>query len=343
MEIGVCGYGYTGSSALVSLLREFSNVTFLDGGEDFEFTLSYTPDGLEDLEFNLVNNPSKGVRSDISIYRFLLLVDLLERSYNKFTNNTFRQLTQDYLSKLIQVQYKGIRIFEYERSHWKRIEKMARMLVYIKLKKKNIDVRCFPYRNRYLSIYPDDFEEYTKQYVTKILNANGNYDCILLEQPFSCGNPLNSMRFFNNPRCIIVDRDPRDLYVLCKRVFGTSALFIPTNTVEEYIEYYKRLRDDRQWRDSSIVKKIQFEDLIYKYDETVETVSSFLNGIGDHVNKQKFFKPDFSRKNTNIFNHFKEDSEDIVKIEQELVPWLYHFPEDSGNDEATDLNSFTFL
>lgn len=343
MEIGVCGYGYTGSSALVSLIREFSNVIYLDGGLDFEFTLSYVSDGLEDLEFNLVENPSKGARCDIAIYRFQLLIDELERSYNRFTGNTFRQLAEHYLSSLIQVKWKGIRVFEYSRNPNKRIEKLIRAKLYTTLKKRGHDIRCFPLKDRYLSIYPDEFLNKTQSFIQKILEYNNKYKAILLEQPFSCGDPLRSMRFFNNPICFIVDRDPRDLYVLCKRVFGTSALFIPTDTVEHFIEYYKRVRDDRKWKGSNKVFRVQFEDLIYNYDDSVKHIGALLEGIGEHTNRNFYFNPEFSKANTNIYSKFKEDESDVIKIENELSDWLFSFPSIADGDKDVDLNSYTFL
>ena len=344
MEIGIGGYGYTGSSALFSLLQEFSNIKHIDGGEDFEFTLSYISDGLEDLEFHLMESPSKGTRCDIAIYRFLLLIDSLERSYNRFTNGRFKTITEDYLNKLIQVEWKGIRVFEYQSSKWKQIERLIRMSLHILLKKRNIDIRCFPYRNRYLSIFPDDFLNHTKTYVSNILEANGKYDCMLLNQPFSIGDPLRSMRFFKEPKCIVVDRDPRDLYVLCKNVFGTSALFIPTDSVEHFIEYYKKVRDDRKWKDSNLVMRVQFEDLVYKYDSTIDKIKLFLGDvIGNHTNKKKCFNPDFSIKNTNVFNNFPNDKSNIVLIEKELTKWLYNFQDKENSISVSELNSYTFL
>ena len=343
MEIGVCGYGYTGSSALVSLIREYSNVIYLDGGPDFEFTLSYASDGLEDLEFNLVENPSKGTRCDIAIYRFMLLIDELERSYNRFTDNTFRSLAEDYLSDLIQVKWKAIRVFEYSRNPSKRIEKLIRTKLYATLKKRGYDIRCFPLKDRYLSIYPDDFLQKTQNFIKRILEFDSKYDAILLEQPFSCGDPLRSMRFYNDPICFLVDRDPRDLYVLCKRIFGTSALFIPTDKVEHFIEYYKRVRDDRKWKGSNKVVRIQFEDLIYNYEDSIKHIEKILEGIGNHTEKQRYFKPEFSKANTNIFSKFKEDYSDILIIEKELSDWLYKFPSDTEVEKEVDLNSYTFL
>lgn len=344
MEIGIGGYGYTGSSALFSLLQEFNNVKYIDGGEDFEFTLPYVSDGLEDLEFSLVHNPSKGSRCDIAIFRFQCLVDMLERSYNRFTNGRFREITADYLSRIIQVEWNGVRYFEYERNKSKQLERLIRMRIQVYLKKHGIDFRCFPLRKRFLSVYPADFLSATQKYMSDILEAKGEYDYLLINQPFSIGNPLNSMKFFKDPKFIIVDRDPRDLYVLCKNVFKTSALFIPTDTVEHFVEYYKRVRDDRQWKESKDVLRIQFEDMVYKYDNTIMKIVDFLGvGIGEHTKKGCFFNPEFSIKNMNVFNNFTNDKSAISFIERELKNWIYLFPDESNSTTLADLNSYTFL
>jgi len=344
MELGVCGYGYTGSGALVSLLKEFDGISFL-GGNVFEFTLSYTNDGLEDLEFSLCTNPSKGTRCDTAIYRFKLLVDMYERSYNKFTQGNFREIAYKYLDSLIQVRWQGIRTFEYERSPFalKRFERRLRGLASYILKKHNIEYRTFPLTERYLSVCPESFVEKTKQFVSSILEYNGQYKCLLLDQPFSVGNPLNSMKFFNSPKCIIVDRDPRDLYVMAKHVYGMNAIFIPTDTVDNFIEYYIRIRDKRYWSESDSILFIKFEDLIYKYDETVNKIISFVGPcIGQHFKKKQFFKPDVSIANTNVFNQFPNEKDAIAKIERDLKEWVYPFENKYSTDYSIKLSDFTF-
>ena len=97
MILGICGYGYTGSGAVISLLKEFEGVNYLHNKDVQEFTLSYISDGIEDLEFNLVSNPSKGTRCDVAVYRFKLLIDFYERNYNRFTNKKFKKYSYEYL------------------------------------------------------------------------------------------------------------------------------------------------------------------------------------------------------------------------------------------------------
>ncbi len=346
MELGVCGYGYTGSGALSSMLKEFDGTSCLAGNYGYEFTLSYVTDGLEDLEFALCQNPSKGTRCDIAIYRFGLLINTLERGYNRFTGGQFRAMAESYIEDLTQVKFKAVRVFEYERSPYKikRYERLVRGFLSRWLKNHKLPCRTFPLVDRYLSVYPENFLERTRQFVSDILTSSDAYKCLLLDQPFSVGNPLNSMRFFKDPRCIIVDRDPRDLYVMVKNVYGMNAMFIPSDTVEHFIEYYRRIHDDRLWKGSDKVLRFQFEDLIYKYEEAIESIKNFVGPVlGNHAKPKEFFKPEVSIANTNVFGKFPEDAEAIKQIEKELPEFLYHFEEgNKSSDSNVDLNYFTY-
>ena len=70
--ISVIGYGWTGSSAYIDLLEEFSGVGVLPG----EFRIAKDPYGLIDLEDSLVHNWDF-IRHDVAIRRF--------REYNHST------------------------------------------------------------------------------------------------------------------------------------------------------------------------------------------------------------------------------------------------------------------
>lgn len=346
MELGVCGFGYTGSGAVSSMLKEFDGTTCLPGKYGYEFTLSYVTDGLEDLEFNLCQNPSKGARCDIAIYRFGLLINTLERGYNRFTKGKFRELAEDYIKDITQVKFKAVRVFELERSPRiiKRYERLVRGMLSRWLKNHNLPSRTFPLTDRYLSVFPENFTERTKKFVEEILTVDNKYECLLLDQPFSVGNPLNSMKFFKDPKCIIVDRDPRDLYVMVKNVYGMNAMFIPSDTVEHFIEYYKRIHDNRLWNDSDKVLYIRFEDLIYQYEETKNRIKQFVGPVlGEHTKQKEFFKPEVSIANTNVFCNFPDDAEAIKKIEKELSEYLYAFENYGDNGKRNvDLNYFTY-
>ena len=77
--ISVSGYGWSGSGAYVSLLKEFYGF----GGPDGEFRLVKDPFGLIDLESSLVNNWDF-IRHDVSIRDFLWFCNLLSRKGSLF-------------------------------------------------------------------------------------------------------------------------------------------------------------------------------------------------------------------------------------------------------------------
>ena len=346
MIIGVCGYGYSGSGAVFSLLSEFSKVhVYAPNRNDFEFNISYVPDGLEDLEYNLCLNPCKGLRCDIAIYRFLNYVKAYRKSFNRLTNNKFDFYTEEFLNAIISTKWYAYRSFEFERNprlyfSWK----LRNTLSFI-FRRFRINLRTFPKRERYLSIYPLDFVEICKNYVSKLVFGSKDHnDVIILNQPFSVNNPENSMKFFPNSKCIIVDRDPRDLFVMAKHIYRTKGAFIPTKDVRSFIVFYKKIRDDRLFKDSPNVLRVRFENLIYSYNKTVSEIINFLGlDIGDHILKMKAFNPGVSIHNTNVFPTFPTEKSNIELIESELKEFLYPFPNESGKIKKSDLNRFTNL
>ena len=69
MIIGVCGLGYTGSGAVIDLLKEYSGLQVEDKDE---FGLVFRPDGLQDLCYQ-VTHPRRYMSSDMAIHRFIRL------------------------------------------------------------------------------------------------------------------------------------------------------------------------------------------------------------------------------------------------------------------------------
>ena len=80
--LGVCGFGYSGSGAVVDLLKNNDNIMYPEIGE---FTLTYLPDGLKDLRYNLFDNCSRFFSSDVAIMRVRRRVYLMcvEKAYTK--------------------------------------------------------------------------------------------------------------------------------------------------------------------------------------------------------------------------------------------------------------------
>ena len=88
-----------------------------------------------------------------------------------------------------------------------------------------------------LSIKPSDFFAITRSYLNSILKHYNK--TVFLNQPFPANAPLLSMKMFgNDTKAIIVERDPRDLYVLLKKIVKPN--WFPYEDVDSFIAYYKQ-------------------------------------------------------------------------------------------------------
>lgn len=330
MIIGVCGYGATGSSAVVGLLKEFSGLQVYG---DAEFKYSYKVDGLQDLEYHLVKQHSRHVSGDMAIKRFL---DSVNYAYTPFVKksvpkNAFIELSRKYVDSLIQAKWKGIESADYEVGF---LPKSICNLAFKKFIFPNYErifkkpYEAWPVRDLYLSIRPGDFYEKTRNYTRNLLLAMGAdlSKSIVLDQPFEGNAPQNSFPFFDNPKAIVVDRDPRDLFLVSKYAVRAKgeARFMPRTEVKKFVEYYKQLRIHQKRVDSENIIFIRFEDLIYNYEDTVQRIATFLH-LGTHSMPKKYFKPEISISNTQLHNKYTECKDEVEYIEKELSEYLFPY------------------
>lgn len=330
MIVGISGFGSTGSGAVMDLLREYDDVTC---GKNVELSFLYDPDGILDLEYNLVKNPIRFYSGDAAIKKFkksIFSYDSIKYIGRSMSIDTFKWITNEYISDLLVAQYEGA-LWGYDRRQVNKYEYFIKfwlggkfLRVFDKLHIRQ-PVNYFNYR-MYTPVHDDKFYDATRKYTSKLIKCmcqeNGNI--IAMDQPFPSNNPSVCFKFFDQPcKAIVVNRDPRDLYLVSKmNPFAWELRFTPTNTVEDFITYY---RDQMSLiRFDEDVLYVQFEDLIYKYEEEVNRIADFLD-ISKHSKKKQFFDPKISIANTQMVLRFPKMKEDIAKIERELPEFLYPF------------------
>lgn len=74
---------------------------------------------------------------------------------------------------------------------------------------------------------------------------------------------------------------------------------------------------------------MQFEDLLFDYENTIGKVADFL-GL-KHIKKGAFFKPECSINNTQQYLNYPQLQNDIKYIEEHLSDMLYPFDEKKNN------------
>jgi len=77
-KITCVSYHATGSSAIDDFFKEFDNCT--SGPSDYEARLLQDPDGISDLEYNLVENPHR-LNSGFALKRFRIFCQRNRRTY----------------------------------------------------------------------------------------------------------------------------------------------------------------------------------------------------------------------------------------------------------------------
>lgn len=327
MIIGTCGFSWSGSSAVQDFLKEFEETEVYDR---IEFILAFHPDGLEDLDYHLNSQCDKFLSSVVAIPRFKRTVNFL-LGYQ--TRGKVRKLTDEYIKKLVQAEWIGCGqgdcvLFKSRFLYFAFAQKIAIPKIIHRLPPKFVrKFKPYPIRNMQYSIRPKDFITITQEYTESILGLLG-LDLnkkIVLDQPFSGNNPQNGMKYYRDAKAIIVDRDPRDLYILAKKYYPKRFYQMPYENVKDYVAYYKSMHSTI---DENLLNKdvlyVKFEDMIYKYDETADKIKSFLDITGPQK-KKKFFDPEISAGNTQLYRRFDDCDEEIKYIEHNLRQYCYDF------------------
>lgn len=340
MIIGVCSYGNTGSGAVFDLLKEYDDFELLaKEGADFEFKFTYMPDGLEDLEFHLCQSPNRWMSGDLALKRFKDVMEFYGKPYSlisRKTKNKYYSLTNDFFNEIVQVKWVGRRLFEYMHRgelgiFSYRVRMKLQSLLFSRFHK---EVRTFPSAEMYFSYNPDNFLPAAPKYIAALIDAmrKSEKEKIVLDQPFSGDYPEKSFKYYENPYAIVVDRDPRDLYITAKYIYPNQDSWIPTQSVDGYITYYKQMRAFSNAENDRILRLV-FEDLVYEYEKTCKKIEGFLKATSKP--NKKYFNPDISIQNTQIYKLYPQENENIQKIERELDKWLYPF-EKYGEVEKHD-------
>lgn len=335
-----CGYSGTGSSALVHLLSEYSNCTKGKLGT-YEHILFYTPNGLFDLEDRLLlNNSIHGADGAISEFRKAMM-----RLYNvnfgwfgglkKLYGNRFLGIVEEFIEELIDYKIPGCWSYDIEMK--RSLPKFAKQTV---LKLLGHSVPHYGYKAcqtgdgviLFSFITPERFYAAARKFVAAYIAmvSDDSDKCFICDQLFQ-PHHLGRMKNYFAPdeaKAIVVDRDARDMFVLGKYVWPSMRMPVAfPKEPEVFARFYQALISSAQVEQSESVLPVHFEDLIYKYEDTIEKIESFAgHDLGTHDRAKEVFVPEKSIKNTQNFR-IQPEWTDEVKIIEDMVPELtYAFP-----------------
>ena len=350
MIIDVTGFGWSGSGAVLDLLREYNDVydpTPYKNGKPWEFTFLQCVDGIADLEWHLMTIHRRIFDSDIALNRFLALARKLCKHplyrYESIFGGQFYRICEEYVEELTGMSFMSRTFYdrmqnpgkEIVRSVWnKSIDATVGKL---QGKKRASQLYYRDFRSIRVSYEPNLFLEATQRFVTRLLNVlrKGEDRPLLMDHLLPPDVPNLFFKYFSEPiKCIVVRRDPRDLYVLAKEIYY-GMIPIPTENVEDFIWFYRHTIERTKIDDTSNLLNLWFEDLIFNYEETKTIIEEFTD-VHQHSIPKQLFKPELSRGNTCIFENYPSLRRDIDQIEKELPESLYPFRENRERNVSID-------
>jgi len=330
------GYMGSGSSAVTCLVSELNG--FIAPNSSFEYVFLHCPDGLFDLEDKLLYN-NTSLRSDEAIHRFKVMMrNLYDLKY--FWPGSYKTLvSKDFYNYVIDF-LNDISITSYDSSYWyyQEIPTGIKMKIFVLFR--HILKKIFPnslngniplsYKTMNIS-FPsyDEFFNASQKFLKRVFNDLGlAHNNIVLDQLLLPHNLSRIDRYFDqNVRVIVVDRDPRDVFILNKYYWAKSGVPVPYPLdVNCFVEYYRKLRLSEPCISHKQILRIHFEDLIYKYKETTDKIFSFIGSDVSNHNPRAEFDPDVSINNTQVYNSNSSYSQEVEVIQINLKEYLYPFP-----------------
>lgn len=325
MKVLTCiSFHSTGASVVDDIFKEFDNC--VSAPSDIECRFLQDPDGISDLEYNLIDNPHR-LNSGYAIKRYEKFVKKYNHTYSMIFGKKWKDVSKQYIESLVSVKYKGFWFKDLEMLSTKDLALYyaKRVINLIKNPSDRISgyyVNC-PNVDFYHSFLTrEEFLSKTKDYVRNLCNIINvsNKPFLLLDQCVPTSNIERYTKYFDDIKVVVVDRDPRDVYIEHKH----NRDHVLPNSPEAFCKVFLDHRKMFNNSEKNNVLYIKYEDFIFQYEDSLKKLVEFVEqDMSQHKNKRKHFNPDISVKNTRLWRKHPEYNEEIAIIEKELSQFLY--------------------
>lgn len=340
-NIAVTGYYATGSSAVIDLLREYNEVKIVpEIGRLYEHVVFYTSGGLFDL-CTLLTHANTPQGSDMIVNHFVQAMKRLNDndmvwfgSYRHLFGNQFEQAVEEFVGSIAVKTRKASTAEHVKYSRFSLLKAAAQFAAKVLLGR-----HIAKYGRHYvydgLPVYfamPTEDElfaaarRFTSSYF-KMASGDSNGYCIYDHLIWPQQIDEHARCFGDDFRVIVMDRDPRDLYLLNKYYFckiHNTKPHLPSTPKDFIAEWKKTVVPS--FRNPHALS-LHFEDLIYNYDASVKKIEDFLGlAPSEHSRVKQMFQPEKSIENTQVFRLKKEWEDEVKPITEELQDMLYDFP-----------------
>lgn len=308
--VSVQGFGYSGSGAVVDVLREYNNCNVF-GYVDPEGSLSNQVTASGEMDFIRHSGGLFEIEKHIGDNN-IFQNDFLLHNYLKLVSST----------SICQV-YDDVKYLFYD--------------FFDKISENNIWNQNNRYYNAYLlpsgksellflkSMTYMEYVEVASSFLVSVFNSinTSKKDIIVLDQVFSDMNfdYNHYAQYCDNLKFIAVYRDPRDVYTFAKI---KDVEWIPHNNVSDFINWNRIMYRNFDIHSNSYLS-VRFEDLVTNYERTINVIESYVGlNNSNHIFKHKHFSPSVSAQNIEIWkDHIYEFGKDFEEIYNNLTAYCF--------------------
>lgn len=300
--VSVQGFGYSGSGAVIDLLREYDTLQVL-GYVDIEGTKTDVSNKFEEINILRVAGGLFEIEKYLGSDNIYQNDALLHRLINLFEKSSLYQalpMSQKYFYEFIRRISRTFVNSSFGQTYNRHINYKGINDVLIL---EDMSIKSF--RNLCKEFLYSIFS---------LIHTDPNMSVLVLDQ-FVNDREFNMERYLEyvpNLKMITVYRDPRDIYAYAKKEVGG---WIPHTSVEEFIQWYNVITKKFNMKTDKY-HVVQFERLINDYDNVVSSVEQYI-GLNSSLHKRMGTCLDVScsRKNICLWKqNNKETDSDFIQI-----------------------------
>lgn len=311
--VSVQGFNYSGSGAVVDMLREYPKFTVLGYVDDPEDGGGFTPKCMQmsEIDFIRLAGGLFEVEKFLDSNNFFLNDALLNRMARCFESSSLyrynpqiQDLMYRFFAKLVGLKSTNLP-FSYYNPYLVGLNEINDIYYLKKIKKEDYQEIASDFLCAVFNTFYQEGKEYL---VADQLLADGDYDY------------NRYVQYIPNVKVILVTRDPRDTYAWA---IMRNLPQMEHSSVENFIQWYKYMYGSVNpsfEMDGCLI--LRYEDLVLDYDVQEKRINEYL-GINnsDHILRYKYFRPDFSKKFVGIYKNMSDLNKDYDRIKLELFEY----------------------
>ena len=255
---------------------------FVNPFDGNEFRLINDPDGLDNLYNNCYENFTVN-NAAIAFERFEKFLKFsskikgrVDGKWNYIYKKNVKDIFENYLKKITYLEYYGMPQFKY--LNLSLINKILFNIRYYFIKQSINEINYFKIR---LPCDEKTFLIETKKFIKKLClyNNQSTSKNILLDQSISYWNPEKFIKYFDDVKIIITNRDPRSIYY---SMLSRNSKAYPSADIKIFTRWYKKIREIQSKINNKNIYFVQYENFLRNHEQEVKKLNKFL-GINTNI------------------------------------------------------------